>query len=136
MFIPKKTKYKKSHKIFNSVVSKPFDLLKLKFGSVGLKSLSSGRLTSKQIESFKQSIMKSVKKHGVLKLNLFASIPVTKKPLEVRMGKGKGGVNHWVCGVDPGVLICELETSSAAIALNALKIAQYRLPIKTEIITI
>jgi|TARA_B110000977_G_C11009895_1_gene467250 large subunit ribosomal protein L16 len=135
MLFPKKTKFKKQHKGKNlKIVNQVFELNRLNFGSVGLKSISVGRLTSKQIESMCQSINKIIKRFGRLTLNIFPDTPVSKKPIEVRMGKGKGNVSYWVYKVKSGTLLCEVETSSIQLGLKALKTAQYRLPIKTKII--
>ena len=133
--LPKKTKFKKQQKGKNfNLISNVSEINKLKFGSIGLKAISSGRLTSKQIESIKQAINKVIKKTGRLKLNVFPSTPITKKPIEVRMGKGKGNVDHWIFKIKNGITLCEIETSSVTTGLKALKSAQYRLPIKTKII--
>jgi large subunit ribosomal protein L16 len=82
-----------------------------------------------------QFIRKAVKKFGRVTINLVADTPVTRKPIEVRMGKGKGNVNHWVCKVQIGTVLCEIETSMLQIGLKALKSVQYRPPFKTKIFT-
>jgi large subunit ribosomal protein L16 len=110
------------------------DNKKLMFGSIGLKSLESGRLTAKQIQSVKQVINKKIKKIGRLKVNVFPQIPVSKKPVEVRMGKGKGNVDHWVFRVKAGVVLYEIETTSLLNSIKALELSQRRLPLKTKII--
>lgn len=133
-FVPRQTKYKKQQKGRNTnIITKVSDLNKLHFGFVGLKSKSSGRLTSKQLESVRQSINKIIKKSGRLVITVFPNTPITKKPIEVRMGKGKGSVNSWVAKVKSGVTICEIEISKISLALKALRLAQFRLPIKTKI---
>ena len=104
------------------------------FGVVGLKACSFGKITSKQLEAFRFVVTKSIKKFGKININLMADTPVTKKPLEVRMGKGKGAVNHWICKIDAGTLICTIQTSFISLALLALKSGQYRLPLKTKIV--
>ena len=135
---PRNFKYRKQQKgkSFNKIIgsSNP-GLVSLKFGSVGLKALSPGRLTAKQINSVRQSINKQIKKLGRLKVNIFPNTPITKKPIEVRMGKGKGNVDHWVFKVKPGFILYEIETSFTSVAIKALKLGQIRLPIKTKIIT-
>jgi len=94
MYIPKKTKFKKQQKkISFKKVKKPFGIDKLKFGSVGLKSVSVGRLTSKQIESIYQLLKKRLKRVGQVFITIFPNSSITKKPIEVRMGKGKGNVS-------------------------------------------
>ena len=135
-FIPKKSKFKKHQKgksfqrINNNV-----NFNKFKTGSIGLKSLEFGRITSKQFESIKQSITKVIKKAGKLFINVFPQTAVSKKPLEIRMGKGKGAVDHWIFKVRPGILICEIESNFSSLAIKALKRAQIRIPIKTKIVT-
>ena len=107
---------------------------KLMFGSIGLKSLESGRLTAKQIQSVKQVINKKIKKIGRLKVNVFPQIPISKKPVEVRMGKGKGNVDHWVFKVKAGVILYEIETAFLETSIKALELSKLRLPLKTKII--
>lgn len=135
MLISKQKKYKKEQKGKNfKIVNSIAGLDRLKYGSIGLVSLSSGRLTSKQIESMQQTINKIMKKLGFLRLNIFPFTPISKKPIEVRMGKGKGMVDHWVFKVKFGTLLCEVETSSFSVGLLAIKAAQIKLPLKTKII--
>ena len=135
LFIPKKFKFKKHQKgkSFNRI-NKNLDFNNLLFGSVGLKALESGRLNSKQIESIKQTINKIVKKSGRTFINVFPNTAISKKPLEIRMGKGKGAVDHWIFKVKAGSILCEIETNSIVLALKALKLAQIRSPIKTKIV--
>lgn len=94
-FVPSNFKYKKQQKgkTFNKIKSN-LNLSQLKFGTIGLKTISFGRIDSKQLNSFKKSIIKIIRKKGKLVLNTFPQTPITKKPIEVRMGKGKGFVNH------------------------------------------
>jgi len=94
MYIPKKTKFKKQQKkITFKKVQRPFEINKLQFGSIGLKSISVGRLTFKQIESMYQLLKKRLKRVGQIFITISPNIPITKKPIEVRMGKGKGNVS-------------------------------------------
>lgn len=135
---PRNFKYKKQQK------GKPFNKIfkstnleartPLHFGSIGLKALTSGRLTAKQINAVRQAIHKQIKKLGRLKVNIFPHTPISKKPIEVRMGKGKGNVDHWVFKVKPGFVLYEIETTFISIAIKALRRGQIRLPIKTKII--
>ena len=135
MLIPKQKKYKKEQKGKNfKLISPVVSLDRLKFGSIGLVSLSSGRLTSKQIDSMQQTINKIIKKLGVLRLNIFPDTPISKKPIEVRMGKGKGMVDHWVFKVKSGTLLCEVETSTFSVGVKAIESAKIKLPIKTKLI--
>lgn len=135
MLIPRQKKYKKEQKGKNfKLISPTAGLNRLKFGSIGLISLSAGRLTSKQIDSMQQTINKIIKKLGSLRLNIFPDTPISKKPIEVRMGKGKGMVDHWVFKVRSGVLLCEVETSILSIGIKAIQTAQIKLPLKTKLI--
>jgi large subunit ribosomal protein L16 len=133
---PRRSKFKKQQKgkSFNRINSTSTDLYSLKFGSVGLKALNSGRLSSKQIESVRQAISKVIKKQGRLKINIFPDTPISKKPIEVRMGKGKGAVDHWIFKVKAGFVLYEIETAFISLAVKALESGQIRLPIKTRIV--
>jgi large subunit ribosomal protein L16 len=134
---PRNFKYKKQQKgkAFNKITGSFISgLTPLKFGSVGLKAVTSGRLTAKQINAVRQVISKRIKKLGRLKVNVFPHIPISKKPIEVRMGKGKGNVDHYIFKVKAGVILYEVETSFMSIAVKALKGGQMRLPLKTKII--
>lgn len=120
---PRNFKYRKQQKgrSFNKIIgSSSENRIPLKFGSVGLKALSSGRVTAKQINSVRQAINKQIKKLGRLKVNVFPHIPITKKPIEVRMGKGKGAVDHWVAVVRPGTIIYEIGEAKENLAKVAL----------------
>ena len=134
---PRNFKYKKQQKgkSFRKIfkVSK-VGITALNFGSIGLKALTSGRLTAKQINAVRQVINKQIKKLGRLKVNIFPHTPISKKPIEVRMGKGKGNVDHWIFKVKPGFILYEIETIFIPIAIKALQRGQVRLPIKTKII--
>jgi large subunit ribosomal protein L16 len=133
-FIPIKTRYKKQQKgKLSNRVSSLLNLNKLHTGTIGLKSSSSGRITAKQLIAFRSTVLKFIKKLGRLNMNIVADIPISKKPLEVRMGKGKGNVDHWVCKIKYGTILCTLEVKKISIALLALKNGQIRLPIKTKI---
>ena len=133
---PRKTKFKKQQKgkAFNRINSASIEPYSLKFGSIGLKALTSGRLTAKQIESVRQSISKIIKKQGHLRINIFPDTPISKKPIEVRMGKGKGAVDHWVFKVKPGYILCEIVTDQVEIGVKALTMVKKKLSIKTKII--
>ncbi len=133
---PRRFKYRKQQKgkSVNRISVNSKDNKKLMFGSIGLKSLESGRLTAKQIQSVRQVINKKIKKIGRLKVNVFPQVPVSKKPVEVRMGKGKGNVDHWVFKVKAGVVLYEIETNSILTSIKALELSQRRLPLKTKII--
>jgi large subunit ribosomal protein L16 len=133
---PRNFKYRKQQKgkSFNKILPSKSFADGLRFGCVGLKALEPGRLTARQIQSVRQCINKKIKKQGRLKVNIFPQTPITKKPVEVRMGKGKGNVDHWVCKVKSGTVLYEVESSSQSIALRALESGQIRLPIKTKLV--
>jgi large subunit ribosomal protein L16 len=135
LFVPKKSKFKKQQKgkAFNRVY-KNINSNQLFQGSIGLKSLDFGRITSKQLETIRQSINKVIKKSGTVFLNIFPNTPISKKPVEIRMGKGKGAVDHWIFKIKPGYVICEIATQNIPLALKAFRTAQFRFPLKTKII--
>ena len=106
----------------------------MKYGSIGLKALTCGRLTSNEIKTARQVLNKKLKKRGFIKINVFPQTPVSKKPLEIRMGKGKGNVDHWVFKVQPGMILFEVETEFKSLVMKALKLVQLRLSVNTKII--
>ena len=135
MLFPKKTKFKKAQKGKKlNTVNKVYSLNKLNYGVIGLKSLSNATLTAKQLETLQQMINKFIKRVGRLFICVFPHTPVSKKPLEIRMGKGKGNVHHWSCKIKAGTTLCEIQTSSITSGIKALKAVQSRLPFKTSII--
>ena len=133
LLAPRRFKYRKQQKgkSFNRVSGNQSCL---QSGSVGLKAVTPGRLTAKQIQAVRQAIHKKIKKLGRLTVNAFPQTPISKKPIEVRMGKGKGNVDHWVFKVKAGVVLYEVETSYIQIAVKALQAGQIRLPMQTKII--
>lgn len=135
MFVPNKWKFKKKQKGKKlNTINKIVTLHSSIFGKVGLKAIDSGHMTSKQIVSLRHTVSKLIKKKGKLKINIFPNMPITKKPLEVRMGKGKGNVDHWIFKVRSGAMLCEIETPHTLIGLQALKLVQIKVPIRTKII--
>ena len=134
-FAPSNSKYKKQQKgkSFNRI-NKNVNFFRLNFGIIGLKSKTFGRLTTNQIKTIRQTINKVMKKQGRLKLNIFPQTPITKKPLEIRMGKGKGSVDHWVYKVKSGMLLFEIESENISLAVRAIKLIQIRIPLITQII--
>ncbi|QXK91798.1 50S ribosomal protein L16 [Neoehrlichia mikurensis] len=132
MFVPKRTKYKKSFKGRISGDTKAG--YSLAFGSYGLKALEPVRLTSKQIESARRNIARTLKRVGKIWIRVFCHIPVSKKPMDVRMGKGKGSVEVWVCKVKPGKILFEVSGVSLNLAKEALQKAQSKLPMKCKFI--
>ena len=129
---PKKTKYKKLKK--GKLPKLNFKSNQLKFGTTGLKSVESGIISSRQIEAARQAINRKMKRKGKLWIRIFPSIPVTQKPTAVRMGKGKGSVNHWVAKVGAGTVLFELCGISSFVSIAALKTGSAKLPLKTKII--
>ena len=129
MLQPKRTKYRKQQKGRNRGIA--YKGSEISFGSYGLKSLELGRLTSRQIESARIAMTRHMKREGVVWIRIFPDKPVTKKPQEVRMGKGKGAHDHWVALVQPGRIMFELDGVSPAVAREALALAAQKLPVKT-----
>jgi large subunit ribosomal protein L16 len=107
---------------------------KLKFGYFGLKALNSGILTFKHLESGRKTINQILKRSGKIWIRVFPSLSMTKKPIEVRMGKGKGNVNKWISYIKPGTVIYEINSLSNLKAIEALKNASIKLPFKTKIV--
>jgi large subunit ribosomal protein L16 len=108
---------------------------KLSFGSYGLKALEPAWITSRQIEAARVAITRHVKRGGKLWIRIFPDKPFTKKPAETRMGKGKGAPEYWVAVVKPGRILFELEGVPEDVAREAMRLASYKLPIKTKIVT-
>lgn len=134
MLQPSKTKFRKQQKGKNKrrVATKGNNL---NFGEFGLKSLSHARITARQIESSRIVISKYLKRGGKVWIRIFPDKPITKKPVEVRQGKGKGNVEFWVALVQPGRILFEVTGISIDIATKALSLASYKLPIKTLFIS-
>lgn len=128
LYKPKKTKYNKvQRKILSSVES---SFRSLKFGQYGLIAQESGLLNARQIEACRQVINRSLKRKGKIWIRAFPDLPITAKPTEVRMGKGKGAVKAWVCSVKQGKILFELDGVSDQKALDALYSAKKKLPIR------
>jgi large subunit ribosomal protein L16 len=132
MLQPKRTKFRKQHKGRNTGIAVKGS--SVSFGEYGLKALSRGRLTARQIESGRRAINRHVKRSGKLWIRIFPDKPITKKPLEVRMGKGKGSVEYWVAQIRPGTMLFELQGISEEIAREAFELAAAKLPLKTTFI--
>lgn len=135
MFIPKKTKYKKQQKgrSFKKIKTNKITPIN-KTGKIILKAISAGRISSKHLIACKQTINKIIKKYGQLNVIAFADTPISKKPLEIRMGKGKGGVDLWVCRAKPGTILFEINITYKLLGIKAMQLIQKKLPIKTKII--
>ena len=108
---------------------------KVSFGEFGLKATERGRITARQIEAARRALTRHIKRQGKVWIRLFPDKPITKKPLEVRQGKGKGNVEYWVALVQPGSMLYEMEGVPEEIAREAFKLASAKLPIKTTFVT-
>jgi len=134
MLMPKKTKYRKVQR--GRTKGKAFRGSTIAFGECGLKALEAGRITARQIEAARISISRKVKRGGKLWIRIFPDTPFTKKPAETRMGKGKGNPEWYEAIVLPGKVLFELGGVEESLAQEALRIAAFKLPIKTKIVTI
>lgn len=105
----------------------------LNFGTIGLKALESGFISARQIEAARQAIVRKIKKKGKLWIKIFPNLPITKKPTEVRMGKGKGNVDHWAAKIRGGSVLFEVCGINRKTAIKAFKTGSAKLPVKTQI---
>jgi large subunit ribosomal protein L16 len=129
MLQPTRTKYRKQHKGRNrGLANRGSDV---SFGEFGLKATTRGRLTSRQIEAARRAITRYVKRGGKVWIRIFPDKPISKKPLEVRMGSGKGNVEYWVALIQPGSVLYEMEGVSEDIAREAFRLAATKLPVRT-----
>ncbi|WP_407354290.1 50S ribosomal protein L16 [Luteimonas sp. R10] len=133
MLQPKRTKYRKQHKGRNDGLSWNGNLVS--FGEYGLKATQTGQLTARQIEAGRRSISRHVKRGGKMWIRVFPDKPITKKPIEVRMGSGKGNVEFWVAQVQPGRMIYEIEGIDEATAREAFRLAAAKLSVTTQFVT-
>ncbi|CAL7959369.1 50S ribosomal subunit protein L16 [Gammaproteobacteria bacterium] len=129
MLQPKKTKYRKQFKGRNRGIATRGAAVS--FGEYGLKAAERARLTARQIEAARRSITRHIKRGGKLWIRIFPDKPITKKPLEVRQGKGKGPVEYWVALIQPGKILFEVEGVPEALAREAFVLAAAKLPVKT-----
>lgn len=132
MLQPKKTKFRKQMKGRNRGLANVG--AKVSFGEFGMKATDRGRITARQIEAARRTITRKVKRGGKLWIRIFPDKPITKKPLEVRQGKGKGNVEYWVALVQPGSVLYEIEGVSEELAREAFTLAAAKLPIKTTFV--
>ena len=132
MLQPKKTKYRKAHK--GRIRGKAKGGTTLNFGSYGLKALTAERVTSRQIEAARRAITRHMKRAGKVWIRIFPDVPVSKKPTEVRMGKGKGTPEYWAARVKPGRVMFEIDGVPSDIAHTALNLGSSKLPLQTKII--
>ena len=132
MLRPKQTKFRKQRKgRIRGLETRSNTII---FGEFGLKALECGKISARQIEATRRAITSKVKRRGKLWIRMFPSVPVTSKPVEVRMGKGKGSVDHWVCPVKAGKILYEIGGVPKVIAYNALKSGSNKLSLNTKIV--
>jgi large subunit ribosomal protein L16 len=133
MLQPKRTKFRKQHKGRNRGLAQRGN--SVSFGEFGLKAMDRGRLTSRQIESARRAMTRHVKRGGKIWIRVFPDKPITKKPLEVRQGKGKGNVEYWVALVQPGSVLYEISGVDEVVAREAFKRAAAKLPVRTAFVS-
>ena len=133
MLQPKRTKFRKQFKGRNRGLSHRGSAVA--FGEFGLKAVERGRLTARQIEAARRAMTRHIKRGGKIWIRVFPDKPISNKPLEVRMGKGKGNVEYWVAQVQPGRVLYEMEGVSEDIAREAFRLAAAKLPIQTTFVS-
>ncbi len=132
MLQPKRTKFRKQHKgRIKGVAKGGFEL---NFGAYGLKAMEPERITARQIEAARRAMTRHMRRAGRVWIRLFPDVPVSKKPTEVRMGKGKGSPEYWACRVNPGRVMFEVDGVSRSVAEEAMRLAAAKLPIKTRFV--
>ena len=132
MLQPKQTKYRKQMKGRNRGLARRGN--SVSFGEFGLKATERGRITARQIEAARRAMTRYIKRGGKIWIRVFPDKPITKKPLEVRQGKGKGNVEYWVCQVQPGRILYEMEGVSEEVAREAFRLATSKLPFPTQFV--
>jgi large subunit ribosomal protein L16 len=132
MTIPKRTKYRKQQKMVNKGVAHCGHVIS--FGTIGLQAVTRGRLTEKQIEAARRAINRHIKRTGKMFIRVFADKPFTTKPLEVKMGRGKGNIDYWAMNIQPGKVIYELEGVPPKLARVALTRGAAKLPFRSVVI--
>ena len=132
MLQPKRTKFRKQMKGRNRGLAQRGS--NVSFGEYALKSTDRGRMTARQIEAARRTITRYVKRGGKLWIRVFPDVPITKKPIEVRQGKGKGNVEYWIAQIQPGRILYEIEGVSEDVAREAFKLAAAKLPFKTAFV--
>jgi len=133
MLQPKRTKFRKQHKGRNRGLAQRGNTVA--FGEFGLKSTGRGRITARQIEAARRAMTRYVKRGGKIWIRIFPDKPITKKPLEVRQGKGKGNVEYWVAQIQPGRMLYEMEGVNEEIAREAFRLAAAKLPVTTAFVS-
>ena len=133
MLSPRKIKHRKQFK--GRIRGEAQRGSQISFGDFALKATSSGKMTAQQIEAARIAINRKIRRGGILWIRVFPDKPITKKPAETRMGKGKGVPDHWVAVIKPGKVLYELKGISEDLAVEALRLASYKLPFQTTIVT-
>ena len=133
MLQPKRTKFRKAHK--GRIKGNAKGGTTLNFGAYGLKAVTPERVTARQIEAARRVITRHMKRAGRVWIRIFPDVPVSKKPTEVRMGKGKGTPEYWACRVKPGRIMFEVDGVPAAVAHEALQLAAAKLPVQTRVVS-
>ncbi len=132
MLQPQRTKFRKQHK--GRIRGCAKGGTKVNFGSYGLKAIEPERVTARQIEAARRAMTRQMKRQGRVWIRIFPNVPVSKKPTEVRMGKGKGSVEFWAARVKPGTIMFEIDGVSDAVAREAMRLAAMKLPVKTRVV--
>jgi large subunit ribosomal protein L16 len=132
MLSPKRTKFRKQHK--GRIHGEAKGGTDLNFGSFGLKATSPERVTARQIEAARRTMTRHMKRQGRVWIRIFPDVPVTQKPTEVRMGKGKGSVEYWAAKVKPGRIMFEIDGVAEPVAREALRLAAMKLPLQTRVV--
>jgi len=133
MLSPKRTKFRKYQK--GTIGGIKSNTTKLEFGQYGIKALEEGRITARTIEAVRRIMTRKFKRSGQIWIRIFPDIPVTEKPLEVRMGKGKGAPSFWICRIQPGQILFEMDGISLTLAKQAALLADHKLPLKSKLVT-
>ena len=133
MLQPKRTKYRKQMKGKNRGLASQGN--KVSFGEYGLKATDRGRITARQIEAARRAMTRHIRRGGKIWIRIFPDKPITKKPLEVRQGKGKGNVEYWVAQIQPGRILYEMSGVEEDLAKEALTLAAAKLPVNTKFVT-
>ena len=133
MLQPKRTKFRKQHKGKNRGLAQSGN--SVAFGEFGLKATQRARVTARQIEAARRAMTRFVKRGGKIWIRVFPDVPISKKPLEVRMGNGKGNVEYWVAKIQPGRVLYEMEGVTEQVAREAFRLAAAKLPVTTTFVT-
>ncbi|MGH8128312.1 MAG: 50S ribosomal protein L16 [Gammaproteobacteria bacterium] len=133
MLQPRRTKFRKQQKGRNRGVASRGNTVA--FGDYALKATTRGRITARQIEAARRAMTRHVKRGGKIWIRIFPDVPITKKPIEVRMGKGKGNVEYWIAQIKPGRVLYEMEGVTEEVAREAFRLAAAKLPVQTSFIS-